>query len=76
MPAMKHDGGPAFVRISVLSEAQAKRGDVVVGGRNGFIARVMHCTACGFVGFFHAGDAPEGSGGASIHLGGGSIESR
>lgn len=71
MKPLEHSGAPAFVRISVLSEQQAKRGDVVLGGDNGFIARAAKCDACGFVALFHAGDAPRGSGGAGIFLGGG-----
>lgn len=84
-PSCKHDsfhplphaGGEAFVRISILREDQALRGDLVMGGDNGFIARVFFCKDCGFTGLYRTADAPAGSGGASIHLGGGSrIESR
>jgi hypothetical protein len=74
---MPHAGGAAFVRISVLREEQAKRGHIIVGGPDGFLARVLLCNACGYVGMFHAGEVPEGSGGGTIHIGGGAaIESR
>jgi predicted nucleic-acid-binding Zn-ribbon protein len=79
---LKHENGSAYVSMTALREDQAKRGHAVLGGAHSFVARVLKCSQCGFVAFFHEGKAPAGGGasvgpGGSIHIGdGGRIESR